>query len=229
MSLLASSRQGQRSGVLPWVLVVGSAASLSANVAVAEPSAVGRLIAARPSAALIGAYELLMRQIRQASARDVSVQLALSYVAHTAVTSDNAASYEPSDERHTGRALDGTASYDAHALGSKSSEGSYDAQTEYTEQAIHDRDAYEQISGCDSGRAEPAPGRRRPTSGLQRQAWHWAQANGTPTGDAPVAPCSRWEQGATNGGAVRLARMATQPASRCRPERHASEIRVPGN
>lgn len=43
----------QRSGVLPWVLlVIGSAASLSANVAVAEPSAVGRLIAAWPSAAL---------------------------------------------------------------------------------------------------------------------------------------------------------------------------------
>lgn len=53
MSLLASSRQGQRSGLLPWVLlVIGSAASLAANVAVAEPSAVGRLIAAWPSCAL---------------------------------------------------------------------------------------------------------------------------------------------------------------------------------
>jgi hypothetical protein len=148
MSLLASSRQGQRSGVLPWVLlVIGSVASLSANVAVAEPSAVGRLIAAWPSAALIGAYELLMRQIRQASALDVSDQLTLSYEAPTAVTSDDAASYEPSDERHTNRA----ASYDAHIPQRESSEGSYEVQTK------------------DAGQPESARGRRRPMSGLQRQ------------------------------------------------------------
>jgi hypothetical protein len=42
MTLLADSRNGQRSGLLPWsLLVIGSAASLAANVAVAEPSAVG--------------------------------------------------------------------------------------------------------------------------------------------------------------------------------------------
>ena len=70
MTLLADSRNGQRSGLLPWtLLVIGSAASLAANVAVAEPSAVGRLIAAWPSCALIGSYELLMRQVRNASAR----------------------------------------------------------------------------------------------------------------------------------------------------------------
>jgi hypothetical protein len=35
MSLLASSRQGERSGALPWVLLmIGSAASLSASSAV---------------------------------------------------------------------------------------------------------------------------------------------------------------------------------------------------
>lgn len=68
MSLLADSRLGRRGGVLPWtLLVIGSAASLAANVAVAEPSVVGRLVAAWPSAALIGSYELLMRQIRHAS------------------------------------------------------------------------------------------------------------------------------------------------------------------
>jgi hypothetical protein len=66
MTLLADSRRGRRSGVLPWtLLVIGSAASLAANVAVAEPSTVGRLIAAWPSAALIGSYELLMGQIRR--------------------------------------------------------------------------------------------------------------------------------------------------------------------
>lgn len=46
------------------LLVAGSVASLAANVAVAEPTAVGRVIAAWPSFALIGAYELLMRQVR---------------------------------------------------------------------------------------------------------------------------------------------------------------------
>jgi hypothetical protein len=62
-TLLADSRAGERGGVLPWALVVvGSAASLAANVAVAQPAVAGRVIAAWPSFALIGAYELLMRQ-----------------------------------------------------------------------------------------------------------------------------------------------------------------------
>ncbi|WP_279503939.1 DUF2637 domain-containing protein [Actinomadura sp. KC06] len=74
MTLLADSRHGQRGGLLPWaLLVIGSAASLAANVAVAEPSLVGRLIAAWPSAALIGAYELLMRQVRNTSQKTVPV------------------------------------------------------------------------------------------------------------------------------------------------------------
>jgi hypothetical protein len=67
-TLLAESRSGRRGGV-PWVLLVtGSVASLAANVAVAEPTAIGRVIAAWPSFALIGAYELLMRQIRCSAA-----------------------------------------------------------------------------------------------------------------------------------------------------------------
>ncbi|QXJ26681.1 DUF2637 domain-containing protein [Actinomadura graeca] len=66
MFLLVDSRQGRRSGLLPWTpLVLGSAASLAASVAVAEPSVVGRLTAVWPSCALIGAYEPLMRQIRR--------------------------------------------------------------------------------------------------------------------------------------------------------------------
>jgi len=53
---------------LPWALLVaGSVASLAANVAVAEPSATGRVIAAWPSFSLIDAYELLMRQVRGAA------------------------------------------------------------------------------------------------------------------------------------------------------------------
>ena len=49
--------------------MIGSVASLAANVAVAEPTATGRVIAAWPSFALIGSYELLMRQIRGAAGR----------------------------------------------------------------------------------------------------------------------------------------------------------------
>ena len=65
-TLLADSRSGGRGGFMPWALVVGSAASLAANVAVAEPTMTGRVIAARPSFSLIAAYELLMRQVRHA-------------------------------------------------------------------------------------------------------------------------------------------------------------------
>jgi hypothetical protein len=66
-TLLAESRSSHRGGVLPWALLVaGSAASLAANVAVAEPMT-GRVIAAWPSFSLIAAYELLMRQVRRAA------------------------------------------------------------------------------------------------------------------------------------------------------------------
>jgi Protein of unknown function (DUF2637) len=67
-TLLADSGAGERGGLLPWaLLIVGSVASLVANVAVAEPSAAGRVIAAWPPFALIGAYELLMRQVRRSA------------------------------------------------------------------------------------------------------------------------------------------------------------------
>lgn len=70
-TLLAESRHGGRGGALPWaLLVIGSVASLAANVAVAEPSPTGRVIAAWPSFALIGSYELLMRQVRHAAVRN---------------------------------------------------------------------------------------------------------------------------------------------------------------
>jgi Protein of unknown function (DUF2637) len=55
-TLLADSRTGGRGGILPSaLLVVGSLASLSANVAIAQPTATGRVIAAWPSFALIAA------------------------------------------------------------------------------------------------------------------------------------------------------------------------------
>ncbi len=77
-TLLSDSRSGARGGVLPWLLLaVGSVASLAANVAVAEPSVTGRVIAAWPSFALIGSYEMLMRQVRWSASR----------VPHSAATS----------------------------------------------------------------------------------------------------------------------------------------------
>ncbi|MFD0886864.1 DUF2637 domain-containing protein [Streptosporangium algeriense] len=68
MSILPANRYGSRGGALAWtLLVVGSLASLGANIAVAEPGLIGRVIAAWPSVALIGSYELLMSQIRRVS------------------------------------------------------------------------------------------------------------------------------------------------------------------
>ncbi|MFD1939302.1 DUF2637 domain-containing protein [Nonomuraea mangrovi] len=66
MSILLASRYGRRGGALAWLLlIVGSLASLGANVAVADATLIARIIAAWPSFALIGAYEMLMGQIRQ--------------------------------------------------------------------------------------------------------------------------------------------------------------------
>lgn len=57
--------------MLPWgLLVAGSVASLAANVAVAEPTLIGRVIAAWPSFALTASYELLTRQVRRSAATD---------------------------------------------------------------------------------------------------------------------------------------------------------------
>ncbi|GLW98945.1 hypothetical protein Misp02_30320 [Microtetraspora sp. NBRC 16547] len=47
-------------GLRRWMEVVGSLASPGADVAIAEPGLIGRIIAAWPSLALIGSYELLM-------------------------------------------------------------------------------------------------------------------------------------------------------------------------
>ena len=64
-TLLAESRSGRRGGGLPWTLLVAdSVARLAANVAVAAPTLIGRVIAAWPSFALTASYELLTRQVR---------------------------------------------------------------------------------------------------------------------------------------------------------------------
>jgi hypothetical protein len=69
-TVLADSRSGGRGGVLPWALLaVYSVASLAANVAVAEPTAMGggdrrvAVVRAHP-----GAHELPMRRVRFSAA-----------------------------------------------------------------------------------------------------------------------------------------------------------------
>ncbi|MEV5711837.1 DUF2637 domain-containing protein [Actinoallomurus sp. NPDC052274] len=65
MSVLLVGRAGIGIPWLPWtLLIVGSLASLAANVEVAEPTVVGRVIAAWPSFAFVGAYHLLQGQLR---------------------------------------------------------------------------------------------------------------------------------------------------------------------
>jgi hypothetical protein len=57
---------------MPWALLVaGSVASLAANVAVAEPTLIGRVIAAWPSFALTASYEFLTRRVRRSAVGDV--------------------------------------------------------------------------------------------------------------------------------------------------------------
>src|SRR5215472_1128290 len=70
-TLLADSRSGRKGGTLPWALLIaGSVASLAANVAVAKPTLIGRVIAAWPSFALTASYELLTRQVRASAVRE---------------------------------------------------------------------------------------------------------------------------------------------------------------
>jgi hypothetical protein len=96
MSILPANRYGSRGGALAWtLLVVGSLAGLGANVAVAEPTLIGRVIAAWPSVALIGSYELLMAQIRRTSAGSASSQETIQDCAPT--TADAVDSTEDED------------------------------------------------------------------------------------------------------------------------------------
>ncbi|MGH9005000.1 MAG: DUF2637 domain-containing protein [Acidimicrobiia bacterium] len=63
MTMLVRRRAGLPAGVLPWTaLLLGLGASLAANVAAADPTVVGRLVAAWPPVGLLLSYELLMQQ-----------------------------------------------------------------------------------------------------------------------------------------------------------------------
>jgi hypothetical protein len=65
MTMLVRRRAGLPAGGLAWVaLLLGLGASLAANVAAAEPTVEGRLVAAWPPLGLLLAYELLMQQVK---------------------------------------------------------------------------------------------------------------------------------------------------------------------
>jgi hypothetical protein len=65
MTMLVRRRAGLPAGALAWVaLLLGLGASLAANVAAAEPTVQGRLVAAWPPLGLLLSYELLMQQIK---------------------------------------------------------------------------------------------------------------------------------------------------------------------
>jgi hypothetical protein len=64
MTMLVRRRAGLPAGGLAWVaLLLGLGASMAANVAAAEPTVEGRLVAGWPPVALLLAYELLMQQV----------------------------------------------------------------------------------------------------------------------------------------------------------------------
>jgi hypothetical protein len=63
MTMLVRRRAGQPAGALPWVaLLLGLGASLAANVAAADPTLVGRMVAAWPPVGLLLSYELFLQQ-----------------------------------------------------------------------------------------------------------------------------------------------------------------------
>ncbi|MGW3352156.1 DUF2637 domain-containing protein [Nonomuraea rubra] len=75
LTLLADSRRGRRGGPLPWgLLILGSLASVGANIAVAEPSLIGRIVAAWPAIALIGGMELAFKMVRSSVARSTPIR-----------------------------------------------------------------------------------------------------------------------------------------------------------
>lgn len=163
--------------------MIGSAASLAANVAVAEPSLVGRLIAAWPSAALIGSYELLMRQVRHGAGPNTESSTAASGKAHT----NSEATQRPAENSHrTPRvaAASSTASMrDLRARG----EGSEEVRRDHAFELIHSSEVPSTVDAADSARAQRSTQRTRDGRDLdlQQRAWLWATTNRTAEGSLP--------------------------------------------
>jgi hypothetical protein len=64
LNMLVHRWDNKPAGRLTWcALLLGGAASLAANVAAADPTWIGRLVAAWPPICLIVSYELLLEQL----------------------------------------------------------------------------------------------------------------------------------------------------------------------
>ncbi|TMR00545.1 DUF2637 domain-containing protein [Actinomadura soli] len=195
MSLLVDSRQGRRSGLLPWtLLVLGSAASLAANVAVAEPSVVGRLIAAWPSCALIGAYELLMRQIRHTAAgilvaRDNTDPGVTSELAHKTSEEVHRISAETDDSSENSQQITRLARSPSQELLRRSDSQLRSLEQSHRGHTIDLMRYSESTQTRDVAAGVPARHRSRTERtgdvDIQRRASRWAVANRTPDGDLP--------------------------------------------
>jgi hypothetical protein len=75
MTMLVRRRAGERAEVLSWVaLLLGLGASLAANVAAADPTVVGRVVAAWPPVGLLLSYELLLQQTNNGTAGGLGVR-----------------------------------------------------------------------------------------------------------------------------------------------------------
>ncbi|WP_173141968.1 DUF2637 domain-containing protein [Kibdelosporangium persicum] len=70
MTMVVRRRAGMKAGWLAWTsMLLGISASLAANIAAAQPTLIGRAVAAWPPIALLLAYELLMNQFHTTSTR----------------------------------------------------------------------------------------------------------------------------------------------------------------
>src|SRR3981081_2786279 len=118
MTMMARRRAGRDAGWLAWVsLSAGIAASLAANVAAAQPTLIGRAVAAWPPLALLLAYELLMDQIR-ITGKTAATQPAKSSstVDGTVPANPSAATTAVAAAEHAGMPTTAAHSTNGHAL-----------------------------------------------------------------------------------------------------------------
>ncbi|SNQ49187.1 conserved membrane hypothetical protein [Frankia canadensis] len=97
MTMLADRRAGRGRGGLSYLmLALGACASLAANMLHAEPSLAARIIAGWPPLALLGSYELLMRQIHPDAAPRTLPRLSIPGQRHPVLPTPQAQPAAPS-------------------------------------------------------------------------------------------------------------------------------------
>ncbi|GAA1102876.1 DUF2637 domain-containing protein [Nocardiopsis composta] len=159
-TLLADARRGRRDGLLPWsLLVLGSLASLAANVAVTGPTAWSRVIHAWPSFALMGAYELLMRELR----REQSTRIAYADGEHTAPAGPPTAAPENGRERSV----------------------AWELRQEHEERGERPRLRVVPATEGTEDKEEETPPGLGAVPRIQAEAWRWAQDNRREDGRLP--------------------------------------------